>query len=156
MGIFDPLGAFKKFFSDINIAFPTKPQPLDYWRKLGISDETILTLQSQWQRVRHGPQLKFIVQLTGATRIMEFIGSDAFRVSVSAHEHLRGEATIIHPTLGMYTVPISLKSGENWSKLRQDRQLASAIKKADKSVENGSQIVRDSIIKINWYITTYV
>lgn len=156
MGIFDPLGAFKKFFSDINIAFPTKPQPLDYWRRLGISDETILTLQSQWQRIRHGPQLKFIVQLTGATRIMEFIGSDASKIGIQQFEHLRGEATLIHPTLGMYTVPISLRNGERWSKERQNSQLASAVKKADPKVENGSQIVRDSIVKINWYVTTYV
>jgi len=155
MSRYDILGKIKEYFSSIDVVFPTTPQPINVWRSLGMSDETTAKLQAEYRRIRHGPELTSMVKLTGVTRIMEYIGHDPTRVIPPEGYHLRGEAVVVHPKLGVYELPISLKTGEQWSQSRQDRLLASRLKEEQPNLSNTSSAIKASTVKVNWYLTTY-
>lgn len=152
---FNPLRYFKKLMSDINIPFPVRPQPLEFWRALGIKDETIAELSRQWSAARHGPLGTFYVKLTNVWRKMEFLGTDPSIYEIGPSVHLRAEVTLVHPKRGMYQVSIALKRGENWSLERQNRQIASALKRDNPGLEGTSAIVNDSVVTASWYLTSY-
>ncbi len=142
-------------FRNIDNPIPEPEQPLPNLEFPELDDELLADAWAENRRLRHGPAPVFTIELTNTLRHMEYVGHEAWQVSVPENKHLRFEAIIIGPDGKKYEVAGSFKSGENWSKQRQREKLASSIKFANHTIEEPSMFIMDSVVKINWYLTSY-
>lgn len=134
---------------------PLQPEPIPEFEDFLSEADSLAEWFVDNQRLRHGPLPVSIVKLTNTIRTMEYVGRDVSHLFIERGKVLTFEAIVIHPERGAYNVVGSLRSGETWTQIRETRQLASRLKKLDPSIEDGTDIVLNSTVKINWYITTY-
>jgi hypothetical protein len=138
---------------ETEVPYPEEPLPVTPPPELPPEEE--LSMYGLARRERHGPAPLYVMKLTKTYRFTEFIQGDVSKVYVPPDKSLSYEAHIIAADGKRYEIAGSLKSGEQWTKERQNRKFAANLKSLNGEIEKPSEYLKDATIQVNWYINKW-